>query len=595
MTDDANTNAKDSFVSNERASINRRDLLKVAGATGVLGSIGAAAASSGQGGNADWDCDFDCEQADSGPDLCAPCFGDAVAFIEQYEIEEPDDEHCWEVDGDDIPENATHVAIKAATYCQIHEVTGGDQEFCIEGERCPAISHLEFFAAPRFCGKKFLDEALDGDSEQEGLEGWTIELVDEDGDVVTSTETDAEGQYCLTDPALELGMYTVREVLQEDWIQTYPEDDEYELEVEEAGDQFDDLDFGNVQTGSIEGYKVEGEDPPAEVPPEHGLEGWTIELYDDSDEEPIQVTTTREDGWFGFDELLPGEYTVREVVEDGWIQMYPTPEDDGEHVIDLGSGESFDTAHFANVEEAGIEGYKFEGEEPPEDPSEYGLEGWTIELYEDLEADPIADTVTDESGWYGFDGLAPGEYYVAEVLQDGWAQMYPEDGVHEIELASGDLADEAHFGNVEDEVDEQEEEEAPFTIGYWRNHSMCTPGNQDPVLQETLDAAGGITLGDLTLTGSEDDCPAAVNILSKRDIDGNNMASDGAYGMAAQLLAALLNVQLGVASIDEIGEAEDLLDELEFDGTGSYLPPREDGRQEAIELAEALDAFNNGE
>lgn len=69
-----------------------------------------------------------------------------------------------------------------------------------------------------------LNEDGDRDSDEPGLEGWTIFLdPNQNGKLDSgeiSTETDSNGDYSFTD--LTPGTYTVAEVLQEGWKQTYP-------------------------------------------------------------------------------------------------------------------------------------------------------------------------------------------------------------------------------------------------------------------------------------------------------------------------------------------------------------------------------------
>ena len=89
------------------------------------------------------------------------------------------------------------------------------------------------------------------------------------------------------------------------------------------------------------------------------------------------------------------------------------------------------------------------------------------------------------------------------------------------------------------------------TIGFWKNGSSCTGGNQFPTLDQNLP----VTLGILTLQGSTvlppgpPKSPTArwpVTFLSKSDgKTGKKLASDPAYNMAAQLLAAVLNYHAG--------------------------------------------------
>ena len=83
-------------------------------------------------------------------------------------------------------------------------------------------------------------------------------------------------------------------------------------------------------------------------------------------------------------------------------------------------------------------------------------------------------------------------------------------------------------------------------------------------------------------------------------------ASDAAYTLAMHLLAARLNLAAGACvpiSIPDDGRtveevailAQSLLDELGFDGTGGFLRPRHADYSTALELADLLDRYNNGE
>jgi hypothetical protein len=134
------------------------------------------------------------------------------------------------------------------------------------------------------------------------------------------------------------------------------------------------------------------------------------------------------------------------------------------------------------------------------------------------------------------------------------------------------------------------------TIGFWKNWSSCSNGNQAPVLDQTLAAAGGITIGNLLV----DACVPAVSILDKSTIDtGRKMASDPAYNLAAQLLAARLNFAAGAATCSAADAAANgaqaLLAARSFVGTGAYAAGMTAAqRAQANALATTLDAYNNG-
>ena len=151
----------------------------------------------------------------------------------------------------------------------------------------------------------------------------------------------------------------------------------------------------------------------------------------------------------------------------------------------------------------------------------------------------------------------------------------------------------------------------PRTIGYWKNWNRCTGGGQDEVADQNGGAAAGFflvedllpqTIGDLTIT----DCQTAVEILDKSNVNtGKKMASDAAYELAAQLLAARFNLAAGAETCSAVQTAvvdgQNLLanNPINFNGTGSYLGPKVKGslatlRAQALSLASTLDQYNNG-
>ena len=193
-----------------------------------------------------------------------------------------------------------------------------------------------------------------------------------------------------------------------------------------------------------------------------GLEGWTIFIDEDGDlqldpEELADVTD--DDGFYLFDELPTGLYTLVEQLREGWEQTWPAStleNPDQVHVVELLPGGA-QTRDFGNRRLGSIEGVKFfdSNADGIQQPEEEGLEGWTIFLDEDgdRQLDPEERfEVTDEDGAYLFDDLSAKLYTVVEVLQPGWQQTFPPldvdnpDQVHLVDLLPGESA-ERDFGN----------------------------------------------------------------------------------------------------------------------------------------------------
>jgi len=171
-------------------------------------------------------------------------------------------------------------------------------------------------------------------------------------------------------------------------------------------------------------------------------------------------------------------------------------------------------------------------------------------------------------------------------------------------------------GTLVFEVDNSAPGGAPRSPGYWKNWNSCTNGGQADravanggweegywLLEDVLDpnVGGGIVWDDILSDGFVFPiitCEEAVAILDARDGSGKKKANDGAYTLARALLAAQLNFGAGACTTSEVLDAalaaETLLDELDFDGDGNYLRPRNAHYSSALALASALDAYNNG-
>ncbi|TAK53410.1 MAG: hypothetical protein EPO24_14380 [Bacteroidetes bacterium] len=207
---------------------------------------------------------------------------------------------------------------------------------------------------------------------------------------------------------------------------------------------------------SISGKKYLDTNADSSISGDAGLSGWVIKLYRDS---CILVarTVTDANGYYLFDSLVAGTYTVEESLKVGWVQTYPRIGDTNvvttkchpnngtrSYSFTISSGDTITNANFGNGQRGSICGVKFEdvNGNGARDIGEPGLPGWTILLQ-----GPVTQfTQTDANGNYCFTSIPPGYYIVNEAPQTGWKQTK---GGYSFILPSGASNDTCDFGNYE--------------------------------------------------------------------------------------------------------------------------------------------------
>ena len=282
------------------------------------------------------------------------------------------------------------------------------------------------------------------DPGEQGIEGVTIRLVDEQGSELTTT-TDANGRYTFLD--LAAGTYSVIE--------------EQPLEYFTAGERVGNGTGSIPLANTIEGVRIDGEhidlqdynfcealgslsghvyhdrdNDGAREAGEEPIAGVVIELRD-NDGQPVldaggnaRTATTDSAGFYRFDDLAPGVYRVVERHPTGWIDGLDTPgtvggattgnannpgdlirdidltgSNGGRHGVDYDFGERLGSlSGYVHLDDDG---------DCLRDPEEQGIEGVLITLSD--EAGNTFTTLTDANGHYSFDELPAGVYTVTET------------------------------------------------------------------------------------------------------------------------------------------------------------------------------------
>ena len=278
--------------------------------------------------------------------------------------------------------------------------------------------------------------------------------------------------------------------------------------------------------------------------------------------------------------------------------------------MSLGAGEHV-TCTFTNKKTTVIVNKKTNGVVNPSFTWTFTLKGTGVNVTDTTAADGTVD--------FNNPVLAPGTYTVCEInVPVGFTSTWKLDGnsvtpfnPDASNIPPEDLGNRCYTFTVTAgqtrtfDIDNTRPGGDTRTIGYWKNWNRCTKGNQAATADKNGGGAAGFFLVENFLPKligdyNVDTCLKAVRILSKQDKNGSSKASDAAYGLAAQLLAAKFNVAAGAetctAAQTAITSGQALLDAINFTGSGGYLDSKSKSpnRATALSLASQLDKYNNG-
>jgi len=286
------------------------------------------------------------------------------------------------------------------------------------------------------------------DSGEPGLQGWTINLLNAGNSVIATTTTNSTGQYSFAN--VGPGTFTIQEILQAGWTQTFPAAPGTHSITASSGINISSgEDFGDFQLTSVSGEvfnDINGNG--AKDPLEPGLSNWTVQLLNSSGN-LLSSTTSDSNGNYTFNNIGPGTFTVKEVLQSGWFLTVPSGS--GTYTISPTSGTPTTSENFGDFLSATVTGEVFNDRNGNGnlDNGEPGLQGWTVKLF-DSKNNLVNTSTTDANGNYILTGVGPGSYTVSEVLLTGWAQTFPAPpGNHAVSATSGGLLSGQNFGNFQ--------------------------------------------------------------------------------------------------------------------------------------------------
>ncbi|SER49518.1 Cna protein B-type domain-containing protein, partial [Neolewinella agarilytica] len=304
-------------------------------------------------------------------------------------------------------------------------------------------------------------------ADEEGINGVTVNLLDEDGNVLESTitadnpDTGEPGYYEFDE--LTPGTPYVVEFIAPDGNTFSPQDEgddttdsdantttgQSDAVVLESGENNPTIDAGIYETASLGDYVwLDKNADGQQDADEEGINDVTVNLLVDGAvvASTTTVTNAGEDGFYEFTDLTPGvEYVVEFVAPDGFLA---SPQDEGDDTTDsdadrttglsqtvvLGSNENNPTIDAGFYETASLGDFVFldNDADGQQDADEEGVNGVTVNLLDEdgnvLESTTTVDNPdTGAPGYYEFDELTPGTPYVVEFVAPDGNEFSPED------------------------------------------------------------------------------------------------------------------------------------------------------------------------
>lgn len=287
------------------------------------------------------------------------------------------------------------------------------------------------------------------DPGESGISGVTVRLLDENGNVLQTTQTGPNGLYSFTN--LVPGVYQVEFVLPSGFVFSPPNqggDPALDSDADPntgrtplitlaAGETNDTIDAGMyaevIVPSSLGDFVWEDLNGNGlQDPGEPGIPNVTVRLLDENDNE-LASTSTDGDGFYSFTNLDPGNYRVVFVAPAGYVFTLPNqgnndlidsdanPATGRTDLISLASGVDDMSVDAGLYRPVTIGDFVWEdlNADGIQDAGEPGIPGVTVQLFQVGNPTPVATTTTGPNGEYQFSNLPPGSYQLVFTPPSG--------------------------------------------------------------------------------------------------------------------------------------------------------------------------------
>ena len=391
-----------------------------------------------------------------------------------------------------------------------------------------------------------------------GFDGITVNLLGEDGQVVATTTTKADGTYSFS--KLPAGKYTVK-VEPSDLLKNYEQTEDPDgtkdhtsgvIQVNHDNPSVKNVNFGYAPNFAINGtiYR-DGDRDGKKGDTEGRYSGVTVQLLD-KDGKVIATTTTDKDGKYSFEHLPDGTYSVK-VVKDGALTDTDQTGDPDNKLDNASEPITLDEKNptkgdvdFGYVPNNTIKGtvYRDDNRDKTINGDEPGLERVSVQLL-DEDGKVLQTLDTDADGNYAFQHLPDGKYTV-KVVRSSSIKDYDQT---EDPDATVDDTSAVYTMGPENSLQEK------VNFGYVPDYSIAGRVYRDS------DKSGSYTDGEETFSG------VTVDLLDK---DGNVVATtttdkDGNYSFE-KLPAGTYRVKVhpdgDLAGLDQTEDPDGIADSM---------------------------------